>query len=316
MPRTECPVCGEQTASESALREHAWADHSACHYCGAQRDDQHHLHRHWLLAHADDLRAADRKRAEADVETLSFRDRVDEQGVSTALTTSPVGRRALLLGGGGLVLGGGTLAAIEFLGGEDPTAAAESPVPPSPEEYTYARAATADIGSEQTITYYGNWKCGYCADFSTGFLGDLVEEYVTPGDIAIRFRHIARLNGDPFLGPDAVAAGHAGLAVWERVPEKYWAYHDHVLQNQPSERREWATADRLASFAEAVGIDQTDAIRSAVRENRYADALSQTSTDASDLGVTGTPTLDIDGTTVNPLEDRERTRSLIEDVIA
>jgi len=315
MSRTECPVCDEQTANESALREHAWSEHGACHYCGKQREGKRQLHRHWLLVHDDDLRAADRKRAEAAVGTLTFRDRAAEQGVGTALTTSSVGRRALLLGGGGAVLGGGTLAAIEFLGGEESTAGDDVPVPSDPGDYTYPRAATADIGSDRTITYYGNWKCGYCADFSTDFLGTLIDEYVEPGDIAIRFRHIAQFDGSPFLGPDAVAAGHAGLAVWEVAPEKYWAYHDHVFQNQPPERREWATADKLATFADEVGIDQTDVVRSAVREDRYADALSQTSDDAQAIGVSSTPTLEIDGTTLNPLGDRQRTRSLIDDVI-
>ena len=315
MSRVNCPVCGEQAASEGALREHAWARHGACHHCGAEQGDERHLHRHWLLAHGDELREADRKRAEADVEAITFGDRVAEQGVGAALTTSPIGRRALLLGGGSVVLGGGALAARELLDGAEPAPAVEAPVPSSPGDYTYARTAVTDAGSVPTITYYGSWKCGYCADFSTGFLRTLVDEYVSPGDIAIRFRHIARIGGDPFLGEDAAAAGNAGLAVWVAEPETYWAYHEHLLENQPSERRAWATADRLATLAEEAGVEQTDAVRTAVRERRYADALSKTGSDAQALGISSTPTLAIDGTVVNPLGDRQRTRSLIEDLI-
>jgi hypothetical protein len=77
---------------------------------------------------------------------------------------------------------------------------ANAPVPDSPSSLTYG---TMGGGDRPTVTYYGNWKCPYCAQFSASFLGDLVTDYVESGDINLRFRALSYINGKPFLGPDA-----------------------------------------------------------------------------------------------------------------
>lgn len=151
------------------------------------------------------------------------------------------------------------------------------------------------------------------AQFSTEMLSQLVTDYVEPGTIALEFRNLAYIGGDPFLGPDAPAAGQAGLAVWNTDPASYWTFHEYVFRNQPPESDQWATAERLVEFAQAAGVSETASIRTAIQENQYDDALRATDRAASDTGVDATPTLLIDGTTVNPLGNEERTRQLIED---
>jgi predicted DsbA family dithiol-disulfide isomerase len=60
-------------------------------------------------------------------------------------------------------------------------------------------------------------------------------------------------------------------------------------------------------------VSKTEAVRTAIQENQYEDALRATGRAASDSGVNSTPTLLIDGTTINPLGNEDRTRRLIED---
>jgi protein-disulfide isomerase len=167
--------------------------------------------------------------------------------------------------------------------------------------------------AEVTVTYFGSWKCPYCAQFSTGMLSQLVTDYVDPGTITLEFRDLAYIGGEPFLGPDAPAAGQAGLAVWNAEPASYWSFHEYVFQNQPPEREQWATAEQLVEFARSAGVSKTEAVRTAIQENQYEDALRATGRAASDSGVNSTPTLLIDGTTINPLGNEDRTRRLIED---
>lgn len=320
-----CPICADQFETAGATRDHTWNAHSACHYCGAQLEKEPHkqLYRHWLAAHPDDLSRVDSKRADAAVDSLTFTERLSEGGVGTAV--GGLTRRQLLLAGGGsaataLVVGGSVLSddlSAKSGGGTNANSETDvitsAPIPESPSEFRYATMGSAD--AEVTVTYFGSWKCPYCAQFSTGMLSQLVADYVEPGDIALEFRHLAYFGGEPFLGPDAPAAGQAGLAVWNAEPASYWAFHEYVFQNQPPEREQWATADKMVQFARSAGISETDPVRTAIQENQYTDALRATDRAAENNGISSTPALLIDGTTINPLGNGDRTRQLIEDAI-
>ncbi|MFB6109398.1 MAG: thioredoxin domain-containing protein [Halodesulfurarchaeum sp.] len=190
---------------------------------------------------------------------------------------------------------------------------ASAPIPASPEEYRYAMMGTAE--APLTITYFGSWKCPYCAKFSTGFLRQLLADYVAPEKIAIKYRNLTYLGGSAFLGPDAPAAARAGLAVWNTDPQSYWAYHEYVMRHQPPEDERWATAETLVSFARKAGVSDPGAIRRAITEQKYEEALRATTDAATAAGVSGTPTLVIDGTAIVPLGNRDRTRRLIENAL-
>lgn len=185
---------------------------------------------------------------------------------------------------------------------------ADAPISEQPGEYTYAAMGTTG----PVVTYFGNWKCPGCAEFSTGFLGEIVREYIDPEDLRLRFRGVAyRPNGDPWMGPDAPRAARAGLAVWNVDPDSYWPYHEQVFAEQPPEDEEWATADRLAEFARAAGVDNVEEVRSQVESGQYEDPL-QSSADEAESTIEGVPTLLIDGETVVPTEDKQRTRELLD----
>lgn len=306
MTATTCPICNEAFESTGTIHEHTWTVHGACHYCGEEFDSKQLLFEHWLTSHDDELSRIDRKRAESEVESLTARDRFRQQGPGAALGS--LNRRTVLIAGGTAIAGGAAIIGSGLTG-----TTTEDSTTTNDDEYQYAVIGSSD--AEATITYFGSWKCPYCAQFSTGFLQELIADYVVPGKIAIEFRDLAYINGEPFLGPDAPAAGRAGLAVWNNDPQSYRAYHEYVFQNQPPESQQWATADRLVSFAREAGVSDPSVIRTAITEQTYEDALRATSNAAQNAGVSATPTLVIDGTTVNPLSNKDRTRRLLEDAL-
>lgn len=232
-------------------------------------------------------------------------------------------RRSLLL-----ALGAGAAASLAGCtgGGGTPT---ETPVPPAggpvstaplpdaPDESEYATMGT----DGPVVTYFGNWKCPFCAEFSVGSdrvlpLAEIVTGYVEPGDIRLRYRGVAyTADGDPFLGPDAPRATHAGLSVWSRAPERYWRYHEYVMANQPSESQQWATADRLVGFADGAGVEDTEGVRSDIEGTRFADRIGATTTAFADAGASGTPTLLVDGETYSPFES-DATREALDTLVA
>ncbi|MFB6254621.1 MAG: DsbA family protein [Halobacteriaceae archaeon] len=189
---------------------------------------------------------------------------------------------------------------------------ANAPIPENPNSVIYATMGSLD---NPTVTYYGNWKCPYCAQFSTDFLRDIVTDYVNKNAISLRFRALVYIDGQPFLGPDAPRAARAGLAVWNLDPRTYWKFHEYIFANQPPERKRWATVDRLVSYAKQVGITATNQLRTKLKTKAYESLLQRTSQAANRAGIEGTPALVIGGETINPLGNRQRTRRLIDQLI-
>ena len=325
MAPTTCPVCDEQFNASGSTRDHAWAAHQACHYCGEQVDNKETLYTHWLAVHSEELSRSDHKRAESAVGPLTFTDRLAQQGAAAAV--GGLRRRTFLLGGGTAAIGGAAIVGVVFdrmgdkNGNETRTGTTTSktgsvsaaPIPSSVNNHDYAVAATGD--ADVTVTYFGSWKCPYCGQFSAEFLPTLISDYVESGEITLEFRNLTYIDGDPFLGPDAPAAGQAGLAIWNEYPESYWAYHEYLFRNQPPENKRWATADNLVSFAQKAGVPDPSVIRTAIQDGKYEDQLRATSQAAAAAGIDGTPTLLVEGTPVSPFE-KERTRRLIEDEIS
>jgi protein-disulfide isomerase len=215
------------------------------------------------------------------------------------------------LGGGSGGPDGGTGA-----GTPPPGSVSGASIPDDPASFDYAVAGT---GESPVVTYYGNWKCPFCADFSTGEadqpvlpMGTIVSEYVEPGALSLRYRGMAyRSNGEPFLGPDAPRATRAGLAVWTIDPERYWNYHEHVMANQPPESETWATTDRLVEFAREAGVGSVEEVRSAIESDRFEDRVAATTEASDDAGVPGTPALVVDGEVYSPFEP-EKTRDALD----
>jgi len=308
MSSKRCPICSDRFEAAGAVRDHAWDQHGACHYCGDQPEgaERTALYKHWLLAHPDDLRRVDEKQARSAVDSVSFGERLSAQGVGAAVGGLP--RRYVLAAGGVTaalgVAGTGAVLSSASNGGAPGGANAV-------DESEYALIGSPD--ADATITYFGSYKCPHCADFNRGLFRQLHAEYIEPGALAVRYRNISFFRGRNFLGPDAANPGHAGLAVYDNEPASYRAYHDYIFENQPS--GEWATADRLAEMARAAGVADPGVIRTAIDNDAYTDALDATDQAAQSAGVDSTPAVVIDGQVYNPLGQPSAVQTAIENVI-
>jgi len=148
------------------------------------------------------------------------------------------------------------------------------PLPETPDAHRYA--VMGDPDTSPTATVYGNWKCPYTASFVVDQLPVLVDRFTRPGDVAIEFRSLAYLDGDPFLGEDAPRASRAGLAVWNVAPESYWSYLGTVFANQPPERQTWAEVELLERLASEAGVDRVGAVSQLFTTDRFGPALQET----------------------------------------
>jgi protein-disulfide isomerase len=317
MPSDECPICNSRFSQSRELETHAWESHQVCHFCGSEHDSKEGIYKHWLVVHNTNLTERQRKKAESRT-TVTLSDKLSKDYL-TAVGGKMSKRRFLhwAVGLGGLAFAGVGVNVMADsttqLGSTSRSAdvVETAPITNNPtSEYAVMGAASAPA----SIEYVGSWKCPACASFSSGFLRDLAAKYVEPGDLQIKYRNLAFLNNAPFLGSDAPAAGHAGLEVWNQNPEAYWTFHEEIFSNQPPEGKQWATADRLAAFASSAGVENTDAIRAAINEQRYSEELQKTANWAEKIGVSGTPSLIINGDPISP-SSRQTVHNQIEDLI-
>lgn len=180
------------------------------------------------------------------------------------------------------------------------------PTPATPSDSTFATMGAAV--DRPTATVYGNWKCPYTQEFVLTLFGDLVEEFVASGDLAIEFRSVAYENDDPFLGPDAPRAARAGLAAWNVDPDAYWEYFAYVFENQPPERDAWAQPELLGRFASEADLASVDEFEEQLDASDYEEPVQATASQFQELGASAVPRVVTDDEVTAPNLDPERTR--------
>ncbi len=116
----------------------------------------------------------------------------------------------------------------------------------------------AELGSEEatvTMIQFEDMQCPICRSYQAEAFPTVVEEYVRPGRVKLRFVGLA------FLGPDSEKALLYTLAAGEQG--KLWQFQDVLYANQGEENSGWVTDELLEEIATGLDLDweklQTDA---------------------------------------------------------
>ncbi|KZN23229.1 hypothetical protein A4G99_14350 [Haladaptatus sp. R4] len=206
----------------------------------------------------------------------------------------------------------GVLAAVG-VGGAIPasaeTAIPEAPVPNDTDELTYATMGTDP--NNPTATVYGNFKCPFTQKFvREGNLEAVLNEYVTSGEMNIRFRALAYQppgtsshgTSTYYISDSDPLISEAALSVWDVSPDDYWQFFDYMFSGLISGN---------VSFSEMKGRMQTadvsdrGTIIDRASSGRFDDTVEENRYDAGDYGVTFTPTMVLDGETIAPHHDTD-----------
>lgn len=141
-----------------------------------------------------------------------------------------------------------------------------------------------------TIVEFADFRCPYCEQFFTSVEPQIMKDYVNTGKAKFAFRQYA------FLGPASTVAANAAECANEQG--KFWAMHDYFYKNQPAETdTSMYTTDNLTQIAGTLGMD-TDKFNSCLSNNTYNDNVSKDMTEGQQAGVSGTPTIFINGTPI------------------
>jgi protein-disulfide isomerase len=145
------------------------------------------------------------------------------------------------------------------------------------------------------IVEFADFKCPACKYFDQNILPQLKQEFIDNGTVQLFFVNY------PVISPDADSrtAAMAGEAVYHQNPEAFWKFYEAVFDQQGDENTHWATSDALAAIAKQANLQiDVDKLKKEIDDNTFAKDVKDDEAIVRKLGVTGTPTLFINGRAV------------------
>jgi protein-disulfide isomerase len=205
-------------------------------------------------------------------------------------------KRQRLLTWAGVVVILGLLAAIAFVvvraaSGDDSPAPAGEVVTPS--------GADADggvlVGSADapvTVTVYYDYMCPACGAFEQ-VNGTELDRLLEEGTAQVELHPISFLDRTSQGTRYSTRAANAFATVADGAPDQVWAFHEALYADQPEEGTEGLSDEEIATIARDAGVP--DAVVEEFAELRYEGWVAEVTEKAFDSGISGTPTVLIDG---------------------
>ncbi len=159
-----------------------------------------------------------------------------------------------------------------------------------------AGATVAPDYEPVVVELYEDFQCPACQALETAF-GQQLKDMVSAGDITLKFHPFSFLDergGSP--NDYSKRATNAAICVYEEYDSVgYVQFHDYLYANQPQEGSPGPEDEDLAAAADSLGFT---GLESCITEHTYFDRIAKAKEAGGDRGVTGTPSIFIEGTKV------------------
>ncbi|QLQ11120.1 MAG: thioredoxin domain-containing protein [Nocardioidaceae bacterium] len=181
--------------------------------------------------------------------------------------------------------------ALAIQSGRDSTGASATPPAGAVGDFGVPRG---DADAPVEITIFEDFMCPVCGQLEA-LTRDFLEPAVDNGDVHVIYRPVAFLdrysNGTKY----STRSVNALAAVLDQSgPEVAAAFHDLLFDNQPQEGTDGLSDEKLIDLAVEAGADR-DTISAAIEDRAFGQWVVNATDQASKDGVTGTPTVEIDG---------------------
>ncbi len=159
-----------------------------------------------------------------------------------------------------------------------------------------------------TVVEFGDLRCPFCEQLYNNVEPQIMKDYVDTGKVKFVFRNYA------FLGPASTLAANAVACANEQG--KFWDMENYFYKNQPSETdTSMYTVDNLTQVAGTLGMD-TNQFQSCLNSTKYSTQVATDLSDGQKAGVSGTPTLFIDGIPVVGAQPYSAFKTIIDQELA
>lgn len=143
-----------------------------------------------------------------------------------------------------------------------------------------------------TVDIYQDFICPYCGEFERANSAD-ISALVDSGQMRLRLHPMNFLDEASLGSKYSSRAANALITVYKAEPDKTLAFNAALFANQPAENTTGLTDDQIAQIATQAGVSAE--VVATFTDMANVDFATQSSAEASKDGVTGTPTILIDG---------------------
>lgn len=143
-----------------------------------------------------------------------------------------------------------------------------------------------DPAAPVTVTYWYDYSCPHCVEYHAQ-VGFVYTDLIASGQVKVEYVPIN------YVAPYGAQAGAAILAVVQNHPERYLEISDAIFAIPAQQQSSWKGpeyADLLAQY----GVSD-EATLQAVRDGTYLRVISDSTSDARNSGVKGTPSIAVNG---------------------
>jgi protein-disulfide isomerase len=153
-------------------------------------------------------------------------------------------------------------------------------------------------GAKVTIVEFTDYECPYCARYYLDTLRPLLADY---GD---RVKYVVRNLPLSEIHPQAMKAAEAAECAADQ--DAFWPYHDLLFERQAA-----FGAANLRQYAAEIGLD-ADVFDECLSSGRKAEPILADREAAVSYGVTGTPTLFVNGLRLEGIQPKAILGQLID----
>jgi protein-disulfide isomerase len=207
-------------------------------------------------------------------------------------------QRARAMRIGGLIIGGLVVAIVVSLiimtgKGNDPATASDKPLVTPATATANGALVIGQATAPVKLEVYLDYMCPFCGRYDRANSGE-IDKLIADGTVRLEMHPLAFLdrmsNGQRY----STRAANAIVTVAEKSPDQLLAFNAALFNNQPHEGTDGLKDADIARLATQVGVPQE--VADTFAAGTYEPWLAQSTEAAFDSGITGTPTVKIDGT--------------------
>lgn len=161
---------------------------------------------------------------------------------------------------------------------------------------TVSRNTLGDPNAPVRVDVWEDFQCPACASYTRQIEPLVISNYVETGKVFYTFHNYAFIDSQ-VATKESQQAASASLCAADQ--ERFWDYHDMLYTNWNGENQGAFSDKRLVAFAETLGLD-IQAFKTCFNGGRYSDSVKQELADGQSLGITGTPSVFVNGVEVTP----------------
>lgn len=158
--------------------------------------------------------------------------------------------------------------------------------------------AVGDPNAKVKLMVFEDFQCPSCKQYVNTVEKQLTDStYISSGQVYYEFMHFPFIDSNS-ITKESHQAANASMCALEQG--RFWDYHDILFANQGAVENGGSFNDkRLQAFAESLGFDMTK-FNQCFSADKYSTQIDADHQQGLSLGVTGTPTIFLNGKSVTP----------------